>query len=120
MQRQGSLNINERCARLTLVSFRGAIFDAVLRIHNHGIIHGDLHEVNIRIDPVKKRTWIIDFGRARAHKCEHPPVKYTDLVPLVVNSFVASYISWDLKLRSGWIVVYFPFRDSRSTLISSR
>lgn len=45
-----------------------------MNIHKLGVLHNDLHEGNIRLDKEEDKVWIVDFGNAREHKCEHAPI----------------------------------------------
>lgn len=50
------------------------IFNAVQAVHDCGVEHRDLHDRNIVFDNSLKHAYIIDFGHAMRHECEHPPI----------------------------------------------
>jgi len=63
------------------VKERYFIFMLMGIIHGLGIWHGDVHARNFRIDPDSQTFWLIDFGKAKKHKCKRKKVQFGGPVP---------------------------------------
>lgn len=63
------------------VKDRRLIHLSVIMLHALGVKHGDLHEGNIRLDPLGRTAWLIDFGRSEKHTCRHQKIEIGSDVP---------------------------------------
>jgi hypothetical protein len=59
----------------------GYSIQAVEAIHACGLQHNEIQELNVRLDRVAKKAWVVNFAFATEHECTHQPVILSGLEP---------------------------------------